>query len=192
MEVDQPGTFLFVTGSNMSVKSTLLRAVGVNVVLALAGSPVCASRLRLPALRLYTSIRVQDSLEEGVSLFMAELRRLKQIVDAARESGNPPLLFLLDEVLHGTNTAERQIAARRIIAHLVASGAIGAVTSHDLALTDTPALASAARPVHFRETVHDGAAGTIMSFDYTLRPGLATSVNALRLMEVIGLGGPGA
>ena len=191
--VGPPGTFLLVTGSNMSGKSTLLRALGVNVVLAGAGAPVCAAACRLPPVTLWTSVRVQDSLERGVSFFMAELQRLKLVVDAARASragGEPRLFYLLDEILQGTNTAERQIAARRIVGHLVGQGAIGAVSTHDLGLADpneAPAIAAAARPVHFRETVAATVGEPAMTFDYRLRPGIATSTNALRLMELVGL-----
>jgi DNA mismatch repair ATPase MutS len=174
----------------MSGKSTLLRSIVINVVLAQAGGPVCAARCRLPPLAPWTSVRVQDSLERGVSFFMAELQRLKLVVDAAdrrANTGGPRVLYLLDEILQGTNTAERQIAARRVIAHLVARGAIGAVSTHDLALADAPELATSARAVHFRDTVGAKAGAPTMSFDYTLRPGVATTTNALRLMELIGL-----
>jgi len=190
VEVGPPGTFLLVTGSNMSGKSTLLRAIGVNVVLANAGGPVCARSLRLPTLALWTSMRVEDSLERGVSFFMAELERLKAVVDAAhsvRAEGERRLLYLLDEILQGTNTAERQIAARRIIMHLVKEGAIGAVSTHDLTLAANPEIEEAARLVHFTETIREGAEGMVMSFDYKLRPGIATSTNALKLMEIVGL-----
>jgi DNA mismatch repair ATPase MutS len=173
----------------MSGKSTLLRAIGVNAVLAGAGGPVCARSLALPPVELWTSVRIQDSLDQGVSYFLAELRRLKMILDAARQArwtGGPPVLYLLDEILHGTNTAERQIAARRIIADLVAQGAIGAVSTHDLALADAPELAEAAAAVHFTDLVGDGVSAPLMSFDYRLRPGVATTTNALRLMRLVG------
>ncbi|MFL5803823.1 MAG: MutS-related protein [Roseiflexaceae bacterium] len=186
--VGPPGTFLLVTGSNMSGKSTLLRAIGVNVTLAQAGGPVCATELRLPPLELATSMRVRDSLEQGISSFMAELRRLKAVVEAAervRTEGGRTLLFLLDEILHGTNTAERQIAARRVIRHLLACGATGAVSTHDLTLADDPALAAASQPVHFTETFEPGPDGPVMRFDYRLRPGVATSTNALALVRQI-------
>jgi hypothetical protein len=192
VSVGPPGTFLFVTGSNMSGKSTLLRALGTNTVLAQAGAPSCARRLLLPPLEVYTSIRVQDSLARGVSYFMAELERLKQIVDAAqlaRESGDATQLFLLDEILHGTNTAERRIAARRVIRHLVDTGAIGAVTTHDLELAEEPVLAPHAELVHFQERFDEGDDGTTLNFDYRLRRGLATSTNALKLMRLVGLPG---
>lgn len=190
VRVGPPGTFLLVTGSNMSGKSTLLRALGLNVVLAQAGAPVCAVRLRMPRLEVHTSIRVQDSLARGVSYFMAELERLKQIVDAAhrvRADGSATLLYLLDEILHGTNTAERRIAATRVIRHLVDTGAIGAATTHDLELAEEPALVSAAQLVHFSETFDDVDGASTLSFDYRLRSGLATSTNALALMRIVGL-----
>jgi DNA mismatch repair ATPase MutS len=188
--IGPPGTFLLVTGSNMSGKSTLLRAIGVNAVLAQAGGPVCAAALTLPPVELWTSVRVQDSLERGVSFFLAELQRLKLIVDAAtraREQGGPRVLYLLDEILQGTNTVERSIAARRIIAYLVEQGALGAVSTHDLALADDPRLRQAAEAVHFTDTVGEGPHAPPMSFDYRLRPGVATTTNALRLMRLIGL-----
>lgn len=186
--VGPTGTFLLVTGSNMSGKSTLLRSVGATIVLANAGAPVCADALTLPALALWTSVRVHDSLQAGVSFFMAELLRLKQITDAANEAPahGRRLFFILDEMLQGTNTAERQIAARRIIRHLVERGGIGAVSTHDLTLADGPELADMAIPVHLTETVRDGSDGDAMIFDYRLRPGIAVSTNALKLMDVVG------
>jgi hypothetical protein len=186
--VGPPGTFVLVTGSNMSGKSTLLRAIGTNVVLAQAGGPVCAASMLLTPVDIWTSIRIDDSLEAGVSLFMAELRRLKRIVDAARDPRRPrPLLYLLDEMLHGTNTAERRIAARRVLKHLVTAGAIGAVTTHDLTLADDPALDGVAQRVHFTEQFEQRDGAMTMMFDYRLRPGLATSANALKLLAMIGL-----
>ncbi len=189
-----PGTFLLVTGSNMSGKSTLLRALGSNVVLALAGGPVCAAQLSLPAVRVHTSMRIDDSLSEGISLFMAELLRIREIVRAASDEehgGAPPVLFLLDEILHGTNTAERRVAARGVVRHLLASGAIGAVSTHDLTLADAPDLKRAAVAVNFREQVRPAQAGegTRLTFDYELREGIATTRNALKLLEAVGLDG---
>ncbi|HMA34171.1 MAG TPA: DNA mismatch repair protein MutS [Chloroflexia bacterium] len=189
VRVGPPGTFLLVTGSNMSGKSTLLRAIGLNLVLAQAGGPVCASTFRAPPVTLWTSMRIQDSLEQGVSYFMAELQRLKAIVDAAGQApaAARPVCYLLDEILQGTNTAERQIAARRIILYLVAQGALGAVSTHDLTLAAAPEVAAAAQAIHFTETFTTGPTGPAMQFDYKIRPGIATSTNALRLMELIGL-----
>ncbi len=185
VEVGPPGTLLLVTGSNMSGKSTLLRAVGLNAVLAQAGGCVCAARLAMPPSDLQTSIRVQDSLELGLSYFMAALARLKGVVDAAEHPrGNRRLLYLLDEILQGTNSAERGIAVRAVARHLLESGAIGAMTTHDLNLAEEEPLKSAGKLVHFTEIVDESGA---MKFDYRLREGLATSRNALRLMQLIGI-----
>ena len=187
IEVGPPGSFVLITGSNMSGKSTLLRAVGLNSVLAQAGGPVCAQALTLPPLILATSVRVQDSLERGVSYYMAELERLKDVVDLAEATNDRLVLFLLDEILHGTNTAERQIAARRIIRHLLNHGATGIVSTHDLTLAAAPDITEASRPFYFTEHFERGPEGPTMSFDYVLRPGLAVSTNALKLMEIVGL-----
>jgi ABC-type multidrug transport system fused ATPase/permease subunit len=189
VSVGPAGTFLLITGSNMSGKSTLLRALGLNVVLAQAGGPVCAAAFQLPALTLATSMRISDSLEGGISYFMAELLRLKTILDIAEHSHavGRTTLFLLDEILHGTNTSERQIAARQIIKHLLRFAAIGAVSTHDLTLAAAPDIAATSQPFYFTEQFSRGPAGPLMEFDYTLRPGLAPSTNALKLMEIIGL-----
>ncbi|HEV3073062.1 MAG TPA: DNA mismatch repair protein MutS [Thermoanaerobaculia bacterium] len=187
--VGPAGTFLLVTGSNMSGKSTLLRAIGINAVLAQAGGPACAASLRLPPVRLATSILVEDSLAGGVSFFLAELLRIKKVVAGApeAEARGAVLLYLLDEVLRGTNSAERQIAVRRVLRHLLARGALGAVSTHDLDLAAGAGIAEAARPVHFRETLTPGPDGPRMTFDYRLRPGPATSTNALELLRQVGL-----
>lgn len=185
--LDPPGRFLLVTGSNMSGKSTLLRSLGLAAVLAQTGSVVCARSLQLTPMRVFTSMRIRDSLTSGVSLFMAELLRLKALVDAADVADAAPLMYLVDEVLQGTNSEERRIAARRIVSHLLECNAIGAVTTHDLALHDDPELDPASTKVHFRETVVDGE--EVLTFDYRLRPGLATSRNALKLLKMVGLDG---
>lgn len=178
---------LLVTGSNMSGKSTLLRALGANVVLALAGAPVCAASMRLTVLSVRTSMRISDSLEQGISHFYAELGRLKAIVDAA--NGGAEVLFLLDEIMHGTNSRERQIGAKAVIRHLVERGAIGAATSHDLGLAALEAESGGkVKNVHFEEHVEDGT----MTFDYRLKPGPVTTANALRLMAMVGLPVPPA
>ncbi|MBX3210066.1 MAG: DNA mismatch repair protein MutS [Labilithrix sp.] len=183
-----PGHALVVTGSNMSGKSTLLRAIGINAVLANTGGPVCAKSLRASRLEVATSMRVSDSLEEGTSRFYAELKKLKLVLDLARKVHADPsegtLLFLLDEILHGTNTRERLIGARAILMELLARGAMGAVSTHDLGLGDL----EKERPdnvknVHFEEQVE----GEVMSFDYRLRQGIVQSSNALRLMKIVGL-----
>jgi hypothetical protein len=202
VELGPPGTVLLVTGSNMSGKSTLLRSIGLATVLAGAGAPVCAEALRLPAVRLFTSMRVQDSLEAGVSYFMAELLRLKALLDEAPplpRGGKPgeaetpssdetPLLYLVDEILQGTNSEERQQAGRRLIRHLLRRWALGAVTTHDLDLHREAEVESSAVLVHFRETLDEAGEG--LHFDYRLRSGLATTRNALRLAEKVGLTDP--
>ena len=178
------GTALVITGSNMSGKSTLLRALGVNAVLALAGGPVCARRLVLGPVRVAASMRVRDSLSEGVSRFYAEVRKLKAVIERARASRVPATLFLLDEVLHGTNSRERLIGARSIVRELVAKGAMGGVSTHDLALGDMEQeLPGSVVNVHFEEQVE----GDTMTFDYKLRPGVVHSSNALRIMRMVGI-----
>ena len=172
LDASQP--LLLVSGSNMSGKSTLLRAVGVNTVLALAGAPVRARSLRLAALNAGASIRVTDSLQEGSSQFYAEILRLRLILDLPR-----PALFLLDELLHGTNSHDRKIGAEGIVRALLARGAIGLVTTHDLALADI----AGARNVHFEDRLENGK----ILFDYRLREGVVEHSNALDLMRAVGL-----
>ena len=173
---------LVVSGSNMSGKSTLLRTVGANVALALAGAPVRAARLRLSPLALGTSIRVRDSLREGRSRFYAEITRLREILDLAR--GPLPVLFLLDEILHGTNSHDRRIGSEGVIRELVSRGAIGLVTTHDLALAAiAEELAPRAANVHFEDHLEDGK----MVFDYRLRAGVVRKSNALALMRAVGI-----
>ena len=173
---------LLVSGSNMSGKSTLLRAVGLNVVLAMTGAPVRARRLRLTPLQVGASIRVNDSLQEGSSRFYAEITRLRQIVDLA--GGDLSLLFLLDELLQGTNSKDRRIGAEGTVRALVNRGAIGLVSTHDLALTDIGgAVAGHLRNVHFQDELANGR----MTFDYKLRDGVVTKSNGLELMRSIGL-----
>jgi hypothetical protein len=178
----EPGMGLLVTGSNMSGKSTLMRAMGLAAVLGQAGAPVCARRLGMTPLAVRTSMRISDSLEQGVSHFYAELEKLKAVVDAA--NGGDPVLFLLDEVLHGTNSRERHIGARAVVVHMLDKGAIGAVTSHDLALADIAEKSGGrVRNVHFEELVAEGR----MTFDYKLKPGVVATTNALRLMKLVGI-----
>src|SRR6185295_16489690 len=132
--LDGPGCALIVTGSNMAGKSTLLRALGLNVVLALAGGPVCAAALSLPIVRLRASMRADDSLQQGASYFHAELTKLRGVVEDAQ--AEPPVLFLLDELLRGTNARARHIGARAVLLHLLERGAMGAVATHDVALSE--------------------------------------------------------
>jgi hypothetical protein len=173
---------LVMSGSNMSGKSTMLRTVGCNTILALAGAPVCARKLRISPLRIAASIRIVDSLQEGQSHFMAEITRLRQVVEISR--GDSPALFLLDEILHGTNSHDRRIGAEAVINGLIDHGALGIVTTHDLALTEiVPKSGGRLKNVHFEDHLEAG----VMHFDYTLREGVVEKSNALALMRSIGL-----
>lgn len=196
VELGPPGRVLLITGSNMSGKSTLLRSIGLATVMTGLGAPVCADALHLTRCRFHTSMRVQDSLEAGVSFFMAELRRLAAILEVAPAAGSTevPLLYLVDEILQGTNSEERRVAGRRFVRHLLRRRAIGAVTTHDLGFHEHPEVEAAADLVHFRESVAGGRGGEGpgLTFDYRLRTGLATTRNALRLAEQVGLTDPDA
>lgn len=173
---------LVVSGSNMSGKSTLMRSVGINAILAWAGGPCAAKRLRISALAVGASMRTVDSLQDGRSRFYAEITRLRAIMDLA--AGETPALFLLDELLSGTNSHDRRIGAEAIVRGLVERGATGLVTTHDLALTQiVDTLDGRAANVHFEDDLQDGR----MHFDYTMRPGVVVRSNALELMRAVGL-----
>jgi DNA mismatch repair ATPase MutS len=166
----------------MSGKSTLLRTVGVNAVLALAGAPVRAKRLRLSPLAIGATIRLNDSLQEGRSRFYAEITRLAAIVRLARSSGK--VLFLCDEILSGTNSHDRLQGATGMLEGLLALNAIGLVTTHDLALTAiVDRLAARAANVHFEDRFE----GDVLTFDFQLRPGVVRTGNAIPLMRSVGL-----
>jgi DNA mismatch repair ATPase MutS len=173
---------LIVSGSNMSGKSTLLRTVGINAVLALAGAPVRAHRLRLSRLAVGATLRIQDSLQAGRSRFYAEITRVRQLVE--QSSGPLPLLFLFDELFHGTNSHDRCVGAESVIKGLVDRGAIGLLTTHDLSLAQiADRLSPLVQNVHFEDQLVDGK----MLFDYRMRPGVVEHSNALALMRAIGL-----
>ncbi len=172
---------LVVSGSNMSGKSTLLRTVGANAVLALAGAPVRARRLRLSPLQAGATLRVQDSLVEGRSRFWAEIKRLRALMDLAARP--PALLFLLDELLAGTNSRDRRAGAEAVLRAFLARGAVGLVTTHDLALSEIASVLESAHNSHFEDEVR----GDQVIFDYRLRPGVVTHSNALALMRAVGL-----
>jgi hypothetical protein len=180
-----PTQLLVISGSNMSGKSTLLRTVGINTVLALAGAPVRAQSLRLSPLAIGATLRIQDSLQEGRSRFYAEITRIREISDVAR--GSAPLLFLLDELFHGTNSHDRVIGASGVLRNLIDHGAIGLITTHDLALAGIAReLAPRAVNVHFE----DWFDGQELRFDYRLKPGPVTRSNAIALMRAVGLDVP--
>ena len=191
--LDDNTRVLLVSGSNMSGKSTLLRAVGINTVMAMAGAPVRAKSLRLTPLQIGTRIRSTDSLQEGRSTFYTEILHIRRVFDLAglhlarvnqQDNGAPPLLFLFDELLEGTNSKDRRIGAESLLRHLLERHAIGIVTTHDLALTEiTAALGNVLRNMHFEDQVVAGE----MRFDYKLRDGVVMKSNAIELMRLIGL-----
>jgi hypothetical protein len=180
VSIVEPARVWLVSGSNMSGKSTLLRSVGINTVLAMAGAPVCAKRMRLTPLQVGASIRVNDSLHEGSSRFYAEITRLRQLFDP----WELPLLFLMDELLQGTNSIDRRIGAQGVLRALLERGAIGLVSTHDLALTDIlDAAQNSSVNVHFQDEIRDGK----LYFDFKLQPGVVTKSNGIELMRSIGL-----
>jgi DNA mismatch repair ATPase MutS len=171
-----------VSGSNMSGKSTLLRTVGVNAVLAQAGAPVRARSLRLGPCAIGATIRIQDSLHGRTSRFYTEIRRLKQIRDIA--DGDRPLLYLLDEIFHGTNSHDRQVGAAALLREFIEAGAMGLMVTHDLAIAEAAEeFGGKVRNVHFVDSLRDGT----LSFDYTLRDGIVERSNAIELMRAVGL-----
>lgn len=182
VQLDATTRVLLVSGSNMSGKSTYLRTVGINAVLAMAGAPIRGTSLRLSSLSLGTSIRRVDSLQENRSSFYTEILRIKDVFELT--AGRAPVLFLFDELLEGTNSNDRKIGAEGLLRALLERGAMGIVTTHDLALTETTAaLPGAVRNVHFQDYVVSGE----MRFDYKLREGIVEKSNALELMRLIGL-----
>ena len=188
VHLDDATRVLLVSGSNMSGKSTLLRSVGINTVLAMAGAPVRAKSLRLSPLQVGTRIHSSDSLQEGRSTFFAEILHIRRVFDLAGVKHSEPeartLLFLFDELLEGTNSNDRRIGSERLIQGLLERGAIGIVTTHDLALTEiTAGIGNVIRNVHFEDQVEHNE----MHFDYQLRDGVVTKSNAIALMRIIGL-----
>jgi len=182
VKLDAQTRVLLVSGSNMSGKSTFLRAVGINTVLAMAGAPIRGKQLRLTPLRIGTRIRTTDSLQDGRSSFYTEILHIRKVFDAA--NGPVPMVFLFDELLEGTNSKDRRIGAEGLIQGLLKRRAIGIVTTHDLALTEiAAAVGNVLRNMHFEDQVADGK----MKFDYKLREGVVEKSNALELMRLIGL-----
>lgn len=183
VELHSCGRILLVTGSNMSGKSTFLRTVGLNVCLAQAGAPVCAELFEWSWMRLYCCIRVKDSLEEGLSYFYAEVKRLKEVLDAARNYTQPPVLFMIDEIYKGTNNRERLLGSLALIRELISGNGLGLISTHDLDLVGLERELDSVTNLHFQETVEGGK----MLFDFRLRPGPCPTTNAIRIMEKEGL-----
>ncbi len=180
------GHMLLVTGSNMSGKSTFLRTVGINLCLAQAGGPVCATTFSWSWLQLYCCIRVTDALDEGLSYFYAEVKRLKLILDAVHAITSSPVLFLIDEIYRGTNNRERLAGSEAFVQVLKRSRGMGMISTHDLELTHLADTNGHIRNAHFQESVEDGT----LHFDYQLRPGPCPTTNALRIMAQEGLPTP--
>jgi DNA mismatch repair ATPase MutS len=181
VSLPSPGHVLLVPGSNMSGKSTLLRSIGLSAVLGMSGAPSCCNNLRMSPCAVRSSMRVEDSVRGGVSRFYAELQQIKRVCETAKQR---PVLFLLDEIFHGTNSRERHIGARSVVRRLIEHGAVGAVSTHDVALAAlTEVLEDKIHLVHFQEDIRDGE----MVFDYKLRQGVVKSGNALRWMRHVGL-----
>jgi hypothetical protein len=172
-----------ITGSNMAGKSTFLRTVGINVVLALAGAPVSATYFRTSQWRLFTGMRVSDNLQTKTSSFFAELKRIRQLLIAAEKTGEPPVLFLLDEVLKGTNSADRHAGARGLIRQLSRLNAAGLVSTHDLELVDLNETLSTLQNYSFHSDVVEGH----LHFDYKLKQGPCPKFNAADLMALMGI-----
>jgi len=181
--IERLGMVILITGSNMSGKSTFLRAVGANLCLAYAGSVVCAESLQTLPFRLFASMNVADSLNDGISFFYAEVRRLKALLDALQSTERLPLFFLIDEIFRGTNNRERRIGSEAYLRALAGQHGAGIISTHDLELVRLEQEIPQVRNYHFRETVE----GDRMVFDYRLRPGPSPTTNALRIMALAGL-----
>lgn len=183
VRLDEKRPIYLITGSNMAGKSSFLRTVGVNLVLAYAGGPVVARSFHASWLRLFATIRVADSLSDGFSFFYAEVRRLSQLLTALNAPGERPLLFLIDEIFRGTNNRERLIGSRAYIQALAEGSGLGAIATHDLELVQLAEDTAKIQNVHFRDAVVDGR----MVFDYKLHPGPCPTTNALKIMQLAGL-----
>ncbi len=183
LRLDEQIRILLVTGSNMSGKSTYLRTAGLNLCLAQAGAPVCATSFAFSWMQLYCSIRVEDSIEAGLSHFYAEVKRLKMILEATRDRRHAPVFLLIDEIYSGTNNRERLIGSRAYVQELAKTTAAGLISTHDVELADLEQGVSTLKNVHFQETVTAGR----LQFDYVLRPGPCPTTNALRIMAIEGL-----
>jgi hypothetical protein len=182
VDLGSPLRLLLVSGSNMSGKSTYMRTIGANLVLAQAGAPVLARRFEWSPVQIGASIATHDSLQGNISRFYAEILRLRDVMNLTLCP--LPVLFLLDEILSGTNSHDRRIGAEAILRNLVSRGAVGIATTHDLALTAiVDELAPRAANLHFEDQLIDGK----MQFDYRVRPGVVTHSNAIALMRAIGL-----
>jgi hypothetical protein len=177
------GEMAVITGSNMSGKSTFLRTLGINLVLAFSGSPVTAAYLETLPFKIFSSMNLADSLSDGISYFYAEVKRLKTLLEAVEDESSLPVFFLIDEIFRGTNNRERQIGSKAYIQRLAGGHALGVVATHDLELANLADELATVDNFHFREEVQDGR----MVFDFRLRPGPCPTTNALKIMQIEGL-----
>ena len=196
VELTASGDVVVVSGPNMAGKTTFLRALGLNVLLAQAGSVVSAEHLQVRRCRPRTSVRVEDNLSEGVSLFMAEVLRLRDVIRDAEHQDGPPVLFLLDEILHGTNAADRRVATRRVLARLQRASAAGFITTHDPQILHASEPHTGATSNGTQHTAHIHFDGSLtgepgervaLHFDYRAKPGPSTHTNALAVLEMLGI-----
>lgn len=174
---------IIITGSNMSGKSTFLRTLGINLVLTYTGGPVCAEQLTTSVFRVFSSIKVTDSINDGISYFYAEVRRLKALLNELQRDDPAPVFFMIDEIFRGTNNRERLIGSRAYIRAVAEAHGVGLVATHDLELVQLGDEFDTIRNYHFREDIKDGR----MVFDYEIRQGPSPTTNALRIMEIEGL-----
>ncbi|PIE32535.1 hypothetical protein CSA56_15135 [candidate division KSB3 bacterium] len=181
--INRIGDITLLTGSNMAGKSTFLKTVGINMCVAYAGGPVNATLFRTSLFRVYSCIQIHDSVNDGYSFFYAEVRRLKDILDALHQQNSYPVFFLIDEIFKGTNSRERLIGSRAYIHHLSTQSGTGLIATHDLELAQLSEHISGLRNAHFRDSVADGK----MSFDYLLHRGPCPTTNALKIMKMEGL-----
>jgi len=182
INIEDPSRILLITGSNMSGKSTFLRTIGVNLILAYAGAPVCAEYIRCSIMSIYTCIRINDNLEKGISSFYSELLKIKSIVEATKEDRQ--VFFMLDEIFKGTNSHDRHLGAKYLIKQLYKNKAIGLVSTHDLELGVLEKESNGKiRNYHFQESYENNE----ISFDYILRSGISTTRNAMYLMKMAGV-----
>ena len=191
--VGPPGTLLMITGSNMGGKSTLLRAIGINAVLAHAGSPCCCSSLKMTPLHIMTSISISDSLDDSKSFFMAQLISLKRVVDHVRKirnkSKNAAVMYLFDEVLNGTNSVDRRVAVEALVGFLLKRHAIGVMTTHDLEIATGSEHDQALKKYYLSHQIDGRSGDSLLKYDYKLRPGIAPNTNALVLFRLLGISG---
>ncbi|WP_425461086.1 MutS-related protein [Fodinibius salinus] len=183
VSIDQKGNILLITGSNMAGKSTFLRTMGINLALCFAGAPVNAKTLSTIPFRLFCSINVSDSLDDGLSHFYAEVKRLRELLNLLNDNHQTPVFFMVDEIYRGTNNRERLQGSKAFLKQVAGKNGVGLVSTHDLELAGLEEEIPQLSNYHFAETLEDDK----MSFKYKLKPGPCPTTNALKIMEMEGL-----